>query len=91
MKTSFIYINKVREVRRLWLTTMLAGLVTFQLIPCMASAQTKDSIRTYTEEHPLVYEDAWDLWPYVFLNEEGEPAGYPMSSSSSPPTWLSTT
>lgn len=76
MKTSFIYINKVREVRRLWLTTMLAGLVTFQLIPCMASAQTKDSIRTYTEEHPLVYEDAWDLWPYVFLNEEGEPAGY---------------
>lgn len=30
----------------------------------------------FTEEHPLVYEDAWDLWPYTFLNENGEPVGY---------------
>ena len=30
----------------------------------------------FTEEHPLVYEDAWDLWPYVFLNEHGEAVGY---------------
>ena len=36
----------------------------------------KDSIRTFTVEHPLVYEDSWDLWPYVFLNENGEPDGY---------------
>ena len=36
-----------------------------------------DSIRyVYTEEHPLVYEDAWDLWPYSFLNDMGEPVGY---------------
>lgn len=33
-------------------------------------------IKEYTEDHPLVYEDAWDLWPYVFLNENGEPVGY---------------
>ena len=33
-------------------------------------------VREYTEEDPLVYEDAWDLWPYVFLNENGEPVGY---------------
>jgi PAS domain S-box-containing protein len=29
----------------------------------------------YTEEHPLIYEDAWDLWPYTFL-ENSEPTGY---------------
>ena len=32
--------------------------------------------REYTPEHPLVYEDAWDLWPYVYLNEQGEPEGF---------------
>ena len=32
--------------------------------------------RAYTEEHPLVYEDMWDLWPYAFLNENGEPDGF---------------
>ena len=31
---------------------------------------------TYTAERPLVYEDAWDLWPYAFLSETGEPMGY---------------
>ena len=41
-----------------------------------ASAQKPDSIRVFDDEHPLVYEDAWDLWPYVFLNENGEPDGY---------------
>ena len=44
----------------------------------MAPAQTveRDTIKVFNEEHPLVYEDAWDLWPYVFLNENGEPDGY---------------
>ena len=32
--------------------------------------------RQYTKEHPLVYEDVWDLWPYSFLNDNGEPEGY---------------
>ena len=45
-----------------------------------ASAQkpnkTADSVRVFDDQHPLVYEDAWDLWPYVFLNENGEPDGY---------------
>ena len=37
----------------------------------------RDSLRnTYTNEHPLVYEGAWDLWPYSFLNDTGEPVGY---------------
>ena len=42
-------------------------------------AQTTDSIpqkRVFTQEHPLIYEDAWDLWPYAYLNEEGEPVGF---------------
>ena len=38
--------------------------------------QTQDSAVVYTDKRPLVYEDAWDLWPYVFLNENGEPDGY---------------
>ena len=32
--------------------------------------------REYTEAHPLVYEDVWDLWPYSYLNDNGEPEGY---------------
>ena len=46
---------------------------------CIASVHAigQDRLgRQYTEEHPLVYEDAWDLWPYVFLNEYGEPEGF---------------
>ena len=35
-----------------------------------------DSLRIFDREHPLVYEDAWDLWPYSFLNAEGEAVGY---------------
>jgi len=40
------------------------------------ASQNGDSIRTFTETQPLVYEDAWDLWPFAFLNEYGEPVGY---------------
>lgn len=30
----------------------------------------------YTVEHPLIYEDIWDLPPYTFLNKDGEPDGF---------------
>ena len=50
------------------------------LLACHLSFGTayaqKDSIIVYNDQRPLVYEDAWDLWPYVFLNENGEPDGY---------------
>ena len=46
-------------------------LVSFQLSCFSVSAQSTDSVKVFTEEHPLIYEDAWDLWPYVFLNENG--------------------
>ena len=32
--------------------------------------------RVYSKENPLVYEDAWDLWPYVFLDDTGTPSGF---------------
>ena len=35
-----------------------------------------DSVKVYTEQNPLIYEDAWDLWPYAFLNDNGEPNGF---------------
>ena len=45
------------------------------LLPVSVSAQTEDT-RRYTQEHPLVYEDARDLWPYSFINDDGKPEGY---------------
>ena len=53
---------------------MLALAVTALLTVTTVAAQ--DTLRVYTPEHPLVYEDVWDLWPYSFLNENGQPDGY---------------
>ena len=39
------------------------------------SAQSENT-KIYTEENPLVYEDAEDLWPYSFLNDKGQPEGF---------------
>ena len=47
----------------------------FLMLPFAAIAQSEFQ-REYTKENPLIYEDAWDLWPYVFLDDEGEPTGY---------------
>ena len=52
----------------------LSIILSLLLLVLPVSAQT-DTIKVYNEEHPLLYEDAWDLWPYVFLNENGEPDG----------------
>ena len=35
-----------------------------------------DSLRIYTESLPLVYEDVENLWPYAYLNAQGEPEGF---------------
>lgn len=47
---------------------------------CMAAmaavAAPQPKSRAYTAEKPLVYEGSWDLWPYSFLNEQGEPDGF---------------
>lgn len=44
------------------------------LTSIIAAPESKS--REYTTAHPLVYEDSWDLWPYSFLNEQGEPDGF---------------
>ena len=59
--------------RRL-LRTLTTILLTF-LFLTGARAQ-EDTLSVFTEKNPLVYEDAWDLWPYSFLNDKGEADGY---------------
>ena len=56
--------------------TLLVLLWTAWLSNTVTAAPSGDSIRVFTKEHPLIYEDAWDLWPYAFLNDKGEPVGY---------------
>lgn len=51
-------------------------LILLSLLTLTSAAQPSDTTRVFTEQNPLVYEDAWDLWPYVFLNEDGEAVGY---------------
>ncbi len=58
------------------LIVIALSLITYHLSFSPARAQGADTIRTFTQEHPLVYEDAWDLWPYSFLNENGEAVGF---------------
>ena len=62
-----------RVLHNLALTAAFLLLTTYSL-----KAQSDLSMfpRTYTAEDPLIYEDAWDLWPYVFLDDKGEPTGY---------------
>ena len=59
-----------REVFRRLLMMTIASLLT------AVTAPAQDTLRVYTTEHPLVYEDAWDLWPFSFLNENGKPDGF---------------
>ena len=57
-----------------WLgVAILFYLIAF--VPLGVTAQ-RDRHRSYTAENPLVYEDVWDLWPYCFLNENGQPDGF---------------
>lgn len=51
---------------------IILSLFTFHFSPI--TSQTTS--RQFTTERPLVYEDAWDLWPYTYLNENGDPEGY---------------
>jgi len=59
--------------KRLYLYSLSIAFFLLWAVPCAA----RDSLsHPYTEEAPLVYEDAWDLWPYSFLNDTGEPVGF---------------
>ena len=54
---------------------LLAVLLWCAHLPLHAASQD-ENVRVYTQENPLVYEDVFDLWPYSFLNDNGEPDGY---------------
>lgn len=44
--------------------------------PVTLCANEGEGYEAFTEDHPLIYEDVCDLWPYVYLNGNGEPEGY---------------
>ena len=68
--------NKVKA-GRVVRAVMILFTIHYSLFTTTAKAATQpDSIIEYSIERPLIYEDAWDLWPYTFLNESGEPDGY---------------
>jgi len=54
---------------------LLITILCYSLLIANVSAQP-DSAIIYTEERPLVFEDSESIWPYSFLNDEGEPEGY---------------
>ena len=62
-------------MREKWIVRTLVLLIAYHCFSITIQAQP-DSTKIFTTERPLIYEDAWDLWPYVFLNENGEPDGY---------------
>ena len=71
-RNNLMIMNRYRIYALLVACTLAIGSLHAQHRP----EQTQDSVIVYTDNRPLVYEDAWDLWPYVFLNENGEPDGY---------------
>ena len=60
----------------MWLLRVLLALFTYHLSLITSPAQTPSDTIVYTDQRPLLYEDAWDLWPYAFLNDNGEPDGF---------------
>ena len=48
----------------------------FCTLGATAWASPEPRSRQYTKENPLIYEGSWDLWPYSFLNEKGQPDGF---------------
>lgn len=53
----------------------LLRLVTFVLL-ALLPFHTETSARDYTEDHPLRYVDSWDLWPFSYLDDNGNPTGF---------------
>ena len=52
---------------------LIIGLLSVLALPVAAQDAHQ---RIYTSQHPLVYEGVQDIWPYSFLNENGQPDGY---------------
>lgn len=56
----------------------ILNIIVFVVLACVAQGQDTEEGKTreYTKEHPLVYEDVKDFWPYSFLNDDGNPDGF---------------
>lgn len=52
---------------------LLLLLLTFSVLQSFALT---DSLRVYSDEHPLVYVDDSHQWPFSFINDEGQPDGF---------------
>ena len=62
--------------RHFWKQGIMALLAFFMFGLTKGYAQdTLNDSKDFSMDNPVVYEDAWDLWPYTFL-EDGEPTGY---------------
>lgn len=55
---------------------MLCAAVGWFAAASAADVPAADSAKTYNQTHKLIYEDVWDLWPYSFLNDQGDPDGF---------------
>ena len=58
-----------------WYKRAMMLLLSVHLSLAVAFAQS-DATREFSVDHPLIYEDVWDLWPYSFLNDNGDPDGF---------------
>ena len=58
-----------------WYKRVMMLLLSVHLSLAAAFAQS-DTTRVFSESYPLIYEDVWDLWPYSFLNDNGDPDGF---------------
>ena len=50
-------------------------ILSFILLTANVYSQS-DSVGGYSAERPLVFEDSESIWPYSYLNDNGEPEGY---------------
>ena len=58
-----------------WYKRVMMLLLSVHLSLAVAFAQS-DTTRVFSVNNPLIYEDVWDLWPYSFLNDNGDPDGF---------------
>ena len=61
--------------RMSWYKRAMVLLLSVHLSLAVVFAQS-DTTRIFSVNNPLIYEDVWDLWPYSFLNDNGDPDGF---------------
>ena len=58
-----------------WYKRAMMLLLSVHLSLAVGFAQS-DTTQVFSTTNPLIYEDVWDLWPYSFLNDNGDPDGF---------------